>query len=112
MDGVLDAVGGDLFGPCVEASRRNGVLSLVGAVAGSDVRFDAWSLIRPVTLTGYSSQTLDGPALCNAVTALADWLVRGVIKPPVRTHFPLAQAARAHALLERGGVTGRVLLVP
>ncbi len=112
LDGVLDAVGGGLFGPCVEALRRNGVLSLVGAVAGSEVRFDAWSLIRPVTLTGYSSETLDGPALRNAVTALADWLVRGAIKPPARTHFPLAQAARAHALLECGGVTGRVLLVP
>jgi NADPH2:quinone reductase len=109
---MLDAVGGDLFGPCVEALRRNGVLSLVGAVAGSDVRFDAWRLRRPVTLTGYSSETLDGAALRNAITALADWLVRGAIKPPVRTHFPLAQAARAHAMLERGGVTGRVLLVP
>ena len=112
MDGVLDAIGGYLFGPCVEALRRNGVLSLVGAVACSEVRFDAWSLIRPVTLTGYSSETLNGSSLRNAITTLADWLVHGAIKPPARTHFPLAQAARAHALLERGGVAGRVLLVP
>jgi NADPH:quinone reductase len=111
VDGVLDAVGGNLFGPCVEALRSTGVLSLVGAVAGGDVRFDAWQLTRPVTLTGYSSESLDGPALRNAVTALAGWLAGGAIKPPARTVVPLAEAGRAHALLERGGVSGRVLLV-
>ena len=60
VDGILDAVGGALFGPCVSALRSGGVLSLVGAVAGGDVAFDAWELIRPVTLTGYSTETLDG----------------------------------------------------
>jgi NADPH:quinone reductase len=112
VDGVLDAVGGNLFGTCLEALRPTGVLSLVGAVAGGDVGFDAWQLTRPVTLTGYSTESLDGRALRNAVTALADWLARGSIKPPARTTVPLAEAARAHDLLERGGVTGRVLLVP
>jgi NADPH2:quinone reductase len=112
MDGVLDAVGGDLFGSCVGALRPGGVLSLVGAVAGGDVQFDAWNLIRPVTLTGYSSETLDGLALRDAVTALAGWITSGAIKPPARTVVPLAQASYAHALLERGGVSGRVLLVP
>jgi NADPH:quinone reductase len=92
--------------------RTAGVLSLVGAVAGGDVRFDAWQLVRPVTLTGYSTEDLDGPALRKAVTALSGWLASGKIKPPGRMTIPLAEAARAHALLEQGGVAGRVLLVP
>jgi len=112
VDGVLDAVGGNVFGTCVEALRPTGVLSLVGAVAGGDVRFDAWQLTRSVTLTGYSTESLDGQVLRNPVTALADWLARGSIKPPARTTVPLAEAPRAHDLLERGGVIGRVLLVP
>lgn len=112
VDGVLDAVGGDLFGPCVEALRPGSVLSLVGAVASGRVRFDAWQLIRPVTLTGYSSEDLDGQTLRDAVAALAGWFVGGSIAPPARTTVPLAEASRAHALLEAGGVTGRVLLVP
>jgi NADPH:quinone reductase len=112
VDGVLDAVGGNVFGTCVEALRPTGVLSLFGAVAGGDVRFDAWQLTCPVTLTGYSTESLDGRALRNAVTVLADWLATGSIKPPARATVPLAEAARAHDLLERGGVTGRVLLLP
>jgi NADPH:quinone reductase len=112
VDGVLDAVGGDLFGPCVAALRSGGTLSLVGAVGGSEVRFDAFELTRPVTLTGYSSENLDGEALGDAVAALGELLLRGRIRAPARRTMPLSEAAQAHALLEQGGVTGRVLLVP
>jgi NADPH2:quinone reductase len=112
VDGVLDTVGGDLFARCVEALRPGGTLSLVGAIAGGDVRFDAWQLIRPVTLTGYSSETLDGADLRVAVAALADWLTDGWIGAPAHTTVPLSEASRAHALLEAGGVAGRLLLIP
>lgn len=112
FDGVIDAVGGHLFGACVEALRPGGVLSLVGAVAGGDVKFDAWQLIRPVTLTGYSSETLNGDALRDGISALASWLIAGLVRPPHYTILPLAEAARAHELLEAHEVSGRVLLSP
>lgn len=113
LDGVLDTVGGDLFGPCVGALRPGGALSLVGAVAGRDVRFDAWQLALPVTLTGYSSErSLNGPALREATAAIGEWLRRRSLTPPGKRLMPLTQAAAAHALLERRGVEGRVLLVP
>jgi len=112
VDGVLDAVAGELFAPLVAALRPGGTLSLVGTVGGSDVRFDAFELIRPVTLTGYSSETLNGATLRNAVAALADLMVHGRIKAPAYRTMPLADAAQAHALMERGGLTGRLLLVP
>jgi NADPH2:quinone reductase len=88
------------------------VLSLVGAVAGGKVSFDAYDLIHPVTLTGYSSESLDGQALRHAIAALAEWLRLGAIKPPSRQLIPLAEAAKAHVLQERKGVQGRILLVP
>jgi NADPH2:quinone reductase len=110
VDAVLDSVGGPLFGPCVQALRDNGALVLVGAVGGGDVGFDAWHLIRPVTLTGYSSETLDGPALRAAVASLAGWLQARAIAVPEFTTIPLARAAHAHRLLEAGGLRGRVLL--
>ena len=111
VDAVLDSVGGLLFGPCISALREQGSLVLVGAVAGGDVSFDAWQLIRPVTLTGYSTESLDGPGLRASVEMLSAWLAAGVIRAPGYTAFALERAADAHALLERGGVTGRVLLV-
>jgi NADPH:quinone reductase len=112
VDGVLDAVGGNLFGTCVAALRSGGTLSLIGAVGGSQVGFDAYELTRPVTLTGYSSENLNGGTLGRAMAALANWLLDGSIKPPAYRKMPLAEARQAHALLEGGGVKGRVLLVP
>jgi NADPH2:quinone reductase len=111
IDGVLDTVGGAGFGPCVAALRRGGTLSLVGAVAGGNVSFDAWRLLE-VTLTGYGSEELDGESLRRAMAPICGWLRSGALAPPLRTVMTLAEAAAAHALLERHGVSGRVLLVP
>lgn len=111
VDGVLDAVAGELFKPCVSALRSGGVLSLVGAVAGGDVTLDAWQLIRPVTLTGYSTENLHGASLREAIAALSGWLVDEAIRSPDFQMMPLAEAARAHQLMEEGGVKGRLLLV-
>jgi NADPH2:quinone reductase len=79
-------------------------------VGGSDVSFDAYRLLE-VTLTGYSSETLDGPALRRAISSISERLKQGAIPLPGKTIFPLAQAAAAHAALEQHGVQGRVLLV-
>jgi NADPH:quinone reductase len=112
VDGVLDTVGAALFEGTLRALKPGGVLSLVGAVGGGDVRFDLWDLIRPVTLTGYSSETLDGPTLRSAVAAITQWVQAGNIATPRYTTVPLAEAARAHAILESRGISGRVQLVP
>jgi NADPH2:quinone reductase len=112
VDGVLDTVGGDLFAACVEALREHGVLCLVGAVAGGQVAFDGWQLTRPVNLTGYSTETLNGSALQEAVDSLATWLKQDLIRLPEYQILPLAEAARAHGLLEKRRVRGRILLQP
>ncbi|MES2432892.1 MAG: NADP-dependent oxidoreductase [Pseudomonadota bacterium] len=112
FDGILDTVGAAVFASSLKALRAGGVLSLVGAVGGSDVRLDLWELIRPITLTGYSSETLDGATLRHAIAAIAGWVQDGSISAPCYTTVPMAEAARAHAMLESRGISGRVLLVP
>jgi NADPH:quinone reductase len=111
LDGVLDAVAGHLFGGLVAALRPGATLSLIGAVGGSEVAFDGYRLLE-VTLAGYSSESLDGPSLRQAMAAIGDWLRRGALVAPARTLFPLREAAAAHESLERHAVVGRVLLVP
>jgi len=111
VDGVLDTVGGKSFASYVGALRTGGTLSLVGAVGGSDVSFDAYRLLE-VTLTGYASDTLNGTALRRAIRFISEWVSRGVIKAPARTLFPLRDAATAHSKLEQHLIQGRVLLVP
>jgi NADPH2:quinone reductase len=110
FDGVLDTVGGALFPASVTALDARGVLSLVGAVGGGEVKFDAWHLITPVILTGYSTETLDGRALREAIGQLARWLSDGTIRPPDFETVDLRDASSAHARLEAGGVNRRMLL--
>jgi NADPH2:quinone reductase len=111
-DAVLETVAGPAFRSSVEALADNGTLCLVGAVGGGHVDFDAWQLIRPVRLTGYSTETLTGADLAHTLKALVDWLqMQALAVPPYRL-MPLAQADQAHALLEQGNIRERLLLVP
>jgi NADPH2:quinone reductase len=106
-DAVFDVVAGPLFGALVASLRHGGSYCLVGAIAGGDVRFDAWSLIDSITLTGYSTEDLDGDGLRDATRAL---LALGLPAVP-HVVMPLADAARAHAALESRDLQGRVVLV-
>jgi NADPH:quinone reductase-like Zn-dependent oxidoreductase len=63
----------------------------------------------------YSIQTLKRlkPALFRQVLiALFDLLQQQKIKPLIAQRFPLAEAKHAHELLGKGGVTGKIVLVP
>jgi NADPH2:quinone reductase len=93
----------------VRALRRGvaagGTWSLVGGVGGSDVRFDAFELIRPMTLTGYSSATPNGKQLRAAIASLVNWMIHDRIKAPAHRAMPLAERAGALALVKRRGFT-------
>jgi NADPH2:quinone reductase len=112
VDCVVDTVGGPLFPDLVAALKPGGCLSLVGAVAGGDVRFDAWNLLGGITLTGWSSEALDGEELEEAVDSLGAMIRTKALALPRVTRIGLVAASAAHALLERRGVEGRILLVP
>ena len=45
------------------------------------------------------------------LTALFDLLRQGMIKPLIAQRFPLAEARRAHELLGKGGVSGKIVLM-
>ncbi|HEY1540837.1 MAG TPA: zinc-dependent alcohol dehydrogenase family protein [Xanthobacteraceae bacterium] len=46
------------------------------------------------------------------IRALIDMLAAGRLKPRIHARVPLAEAARAHEMLERGAVMGKLLLTP
>ncbi|MBL7259321.1 quinone oxidoreductase family protein [Paractinoplanes lichenicola] len=55
----------------------------------------------------------DRQAETGAITGqLMGWLADGTVSLPRVTSFPLAEAAAAHTLLERGATIGKVVLVP
>ncbi|MCP3802624.1 NADP-dependent oxidoreductase [Allokutzneria sp. A3M-2-11 16] len=112
VDGVLETLGERTFSDSVAVLRRGGRLCLVGALTGSELGLSAWDLIQELVLTGYSTENLTGDDLREDIAMISGWLGDGTLTPPPYQVVPLAEAARAHRVLEEGGTGGRVLLVP
>jgi NADPH2:quinone reductase len=112
VDRVFDLVGAATFGPTVELMAPGGRLCFVGGTSGGELAFSGWALMRPVTLTGWSSETLDQPTLQAAIDAIAAAHAAGRLRVAELCSMGLAEAAAAHALLEAGRVAGRIVLVP
>ena len=112
LDGVLETLGARTFAQSVASLRRGGRLCMVGAVTGPDLGLVAWDLLQDLVLTGWSSENLTGDELRADVAHLLGELRAGRLRPPAHLSLPLAEAATAHRLIERGEVRGRVLLVP
>ena len=73
-----------------------------------------WLLPGRKRIVPYSIQTLKRlkPALFRQdLTALLDLLQQEKIRPIIAQRFPLAEARHAQELLEKGGVTGKIVLV-
>jgi NADPH2:quinone reductase len=110
VDRVFDLVGAATFAESVQALAPGGRLVFVGGTSGGDVAFSAWALMRPVTLTGYSSESLDRAGLQAAMNAIAEAVARGALRVIELHRFALHDAARAHAEMESGRLGGRVVL--
>jgi NADPH2:quinone reductase len=88
--------------------RTRGFGIIARYIAGS------WLLPGRKHIVPYSIQWLKRvkPALFRAdFVVLLDLLRQQKIKPLVAQRFPLAEARRAHELLEKGGVVGKIVLV-
>jgi NADPH2:quinone reductase len=137
VDAVFDPVGGAHLWHSRRALRPGGrvvgygnTTSLRGEGLGSDRRgrrnrlhgipIYAWYIAGGWLLPGrkrivpYSIQTLKRfkPAMFRQdLTDLLDLLQQQKIKPLIAQRFPLAEARRAHELLGKGGVIGKIVLV-
>ena len=112
VDAVLETTGERTFSDSVAVLRRGGRLCLVGALTGADLTLSAWDLIQELSLTGWSSENLDGPALRTAIAEIVNHVRAGRLRAPAIERFAMADAAAAHRAMESGELRGRALLVP
>lgn len=112
LDCVLELLGSDTFADSVAALRPGGRLCLVGAVTGERLSMLAWDLMQDLLVTGFSSENLTGDQLRADVEHLVTELRTGRLSPPRFKVMQLGDAPAAHRLIERGDISGRVLLVP
>jgi NADPH:quinone reductase-like Zn-dependent oxidoreductase len=127
VDAVFDPVGGARqLWRSYRALRKGGRLVWFGVASTSKagMRVIPLSLLMR-TLLALIPDGKQAPLMENAgkfalehndwyretLTELLDSLAAGKIKPVVAERIPLLEAARAHALLERGGHAGKVVLV-
>jgi NADPH:quinone reductase-like Zn-dependent oxidoreductase len=100
LDGVLDAVGGDVLARSYNTIRPGGSLvSIAGAVD------EARAAARGITAQR-SALGVNGARCAD----LADLIDAGKLKVEIARTFPLEQAADAHRLSETGHVRGKIVL--
>lgn len=114
-DVVLDMVGAAYAEQNLKALKPGGRWVVIAFQSGNMVEVDLARLMRQrLTLTGSTLRARDArekARLAEAVESrLWPWVADGRIRPVVDQVFPLEQAAAAHARLESGAHTGKVVL--
>ena len=111
---VYDGSGPATFQGSLAALRRSGTFCWYGPVLGGPGPLDIMSLPKSIKL-GYAvfSDHIHTPALFRAhAQQLFRWIGEGALEVKIGNVYPLADAAAAHAAMERRETTGKLLLVP
>ena len=115
VDVILDSIGGDYTPKNLVALSDDGRLVMINATKGKDVQVDLSLVMRKrLVITGSMLRSRE-VAFKAAIAAgleknIWPFLVSGKIKPVINKIFPAAEASKAHALMESGDLTGKVVL--
>lgn len=117
IDLILDSVGGPRFAGLFEHLAPLGLVILYGSLdgwPGPDVIPAMRKTGKSPALRLFSMHTFDDDpgSRRDATAALLGMLSDGTIRPAIQERVPLAEAARAQALLESGRVLGKLVLKP
>jgi putative PIG3 family NAD(P)H quinone oxidoreductase len=117
VDVVLDNMGAAYLQRNVDVLARGGRVVIIGLQGGVNGELDLGVLLRTsasVQATTLRSRPLDEKAeICEAVERhVWPWIEAGLLRPVVDRAVPMSDAASAHAALEAGDITGKVLLTP
>jgi len=115
VDLILDMVGGDYFSRNLSALRVEGRLVQIAFLSGPQAEISlAPIMVKRLTVTGSTLR----PQSIEAKAKIADSLRRtvwplveaGRVKPVMHASFPLAEAAKAHQMMEDGDHIGKIVL--
>ena len=114
-DVILDNMGAKYLGRNVTALATEGRLVVIGMQGGTKGELDLGTLLRKrgavIATTLRSRPTGEKAAICASVVEHV-WplYAQGAVRSFVHEEIPLAEAGRAHALMESGGHSGKILL--
>jgi NADPH:quinone reductase-like Zn-dependent oxidoreductase len=115
VDVVLDMVGGPYFTKNLACLNVGGRIVYIAAQGGGAAEVPIGALMQKrATITGSTlrPRSADEKARLAAEVerVVWPWIEAEKVKPVVERTFPLADAAKAHALLESGEHLGKVVL--
>lgn len=116
---IMDHVAGPKFSDNFDMLAPLGQVIWFGSIGG-DLPADMASRFNRHFMKGISMRSFhlgstakaDPMAVFNALVALLGHLKDGTVRPVIHRSFPLAEASKAHELLESGTVTGKLVLKP
>jgi len=125
VDAAFDPIGGKNFKRSFKAFKRGGTLVAYGFYdnamgKGGSVPLEfmlvkLWDILpngRSTTFYSISALRKKRPDWFHQdLTKLFNLLAQGKIKPVIAERMPLAEAARAHELIEQAAVKGRIVLI-
>jgi NADPH:quinone reductase-like Zn-dependent oxidoreductase len=107
VDLALDSVGQAVWSSCLKALGLGGRLVTFGATTGAagdtEIRMVFW---KQLSILG---STMGSPADYRRAM---DLVFQGKVHPVIHSVLPLSEARRAHEMLEKGEVFGKVVLTP
>ncbi|MFF1374546.1 zinc-binding alcohol dehydrogenase family protein [Streptomyces virginiae] len=112
-DVILDGVGGDLLGPAVRALATGGRLVAFSSGGGTVEAYEL--LVRGASMIGFQIRAIatGKPDLYERwLRELWQLRAAGTLRTAVHEKIPLAEASRAHTLIEQRRNLGKVVLVP
>ena len=115
VDVILDMVGGDYLPRNIRCLRPDGRLVQIALMRGAKGELDlARVMTRRLSITGSTLRPQSTAVKAVIATALLErvWplLVTGKIAPVIHARFALADAARAHELMESSNHIGKIVL--
>ncbi len=116
VDVILDIVGGSYLEANLNVLAADGRLVVIGVLGGSRGTLNLGQLLsRRLTITGSTLRAREVAEKGRIAAALAEhvWplLERRALAPVLQASFPLAEAARAHEILEANAAMGKLVLV-
>lgn len=107
VDLVVDSVGEAIWNDVLRALAPAGRLVSYGATAGPRVSLDLRHVFwKQLSILG---TTMGSP---DDFTRAMDWVFRGEVRPVIHARVDLDGVRDAHALLEGGGVFGKIVVFP
>ena len=116
VDVILDMVAGDYLERNIKALADDGRIVIIAQLGGVKGTLNcAQLMVRRLTVTGSTLRSRPVAFKAGIARTLRErvWplLESGTIRPSIHATFPLADAARAHAMMDAGEQIGKIVLL-